>query len=73
MEKRSEELKVGNLLVSPWCGNKIITGFREYTGPLDFVDRIVEFHDGTSMSLEKGRMYETGMAYRMYAQNGRTS
>lgn len=65
MEKRSEELKVGDLLVSSWCGNKVITGFREYTGPLDFVDRIVEFHDGTSMSLEKGRTYKTGMAYSM--------
>ena len=57
MTKRSWELQAGDILASVWCGPKMIVGFKEYTGPIDFVERIVVFHDGSRMSLEKGYTY----------------
>lgn len=58
MKKRSWELKVGDVLQATWCGPRLIAGFEEYTGPIDFVERIAVFHDGSKMSLEKGYVYE---------------
>ena len=57
MTKRSWELQAGDILASVWCGPKMIVGFKEYTGPIDFVERIAVFHDGSGMSLEKGHVY----------------
>ena len=57
MEKCSWELQAGDIMAFVWCGPKMIVGFKEYTGPIDFVERVAVFHDGSRMSLEKGRMY----------------
>ena len=57
MEKRSYDLRAGDILMSVWCGPKMIVGFKEYTGPIDFVERIAVFHDGSRMSMEKGHVY----------------
>ena len=58
MEKRSWELQAGDIVASTWCGPKTIMEFKEYAGPIDFVERIAVFHDGSRMSLEKGRMHK---------------
>lgn len=57
MQKVSRDLKVGDVLQITWCGNKMITGFEEYKGSLDFVERTAVLHDGGRVSIEKGRTY----------------
>lgn len=56
--KMSEDLQRGDILKMIWCGNKVIKCFEPYIGKMDFIDRKAVFHDGTKMSLEKGRFYE---------------
>lgn len=58
MMKMSEDLQCGDTLKMIWCGNKVIKGFKPYTGKMDFIDRKAVFHDGSKMSLEKGHFYE---------------
>lgn len=61
--KREDELQEGDCIVMlGTC--RIIAGFREYTGPIDFVARIAVFTDGSSMSLEKGHPYRTTSFWR---------
>lgn len=55
--KRQEDLKAGDILHLIWCGDKIIVGFEEYKGPLEFVGRIAICAGGFRMSLEKNRPY----------------
>lgn len=53
------ELKKGDVMKTLWKGHdSLIVGFREYTGPFDFVARIAVFSDGRAMSLEKDHCYE---------------
>lgn len=52
------ELKVGDTMLFLNCP-KLITGFKDYTGPFDFVERIALWNGTSSgISIEKGRYYE---------------
>lgn len=55
----SENLKVGDTLVTAWRGhNSTIHHFEEYNGCFDFILKIAVFADGARMSIEKGHSYE---------------
>lgn len=58
MNKRSEDLQIGDTLKFGYCENKRIKEFIEYKGVFDFVDRIAVFYDGSKMSLTKDHYYE---------------
>lgn len=56
---KSEELAVGDVMKTIFMGHdSLIVGFKEYNGPLDFVDRIAVFAGGGRMSLQKDHPYE---------------
>lgn len=52
------ELKVGDTMLFLNCP-KLITGFKDYTGPFDFVEHIALWNGTNSgISIEKCRYYE---------------
>lgn len=53
---REDELKENDCILMIGTP-KVISHFKPYTGPIDFVSRIAVFADGSSMSLAKEHYY----------------
>lgn len=52
------ELKVGDAIILLVTDTNVIDHFDDYTGPLDFVERIMRFTNGRSCSVSKESCYK---------------
>lgn len=57
-EVPGNELKVGDTIILLVTDTNVIDHFDEYTGPLDFIERIMRFTNGRSCSVSKDSRYK---------------